>query len=380
LPPSASEPLARPTKIACLTPPGAGAIATLAIRGPEAWSVVRSLFRPNLVLQPSPGTLLFGRLGEEGQAADQVVLAVKSDGLEIHCHGGVEVVSFILEMFAARGVAPCTWQELSGELSPLKLLAQEQLLLAPTRTTATILLDQFQGAMERALTGIMERLRANDLAGADRLLSQLEQCSHLGRHLVEPFRIVIAGAPNVGKSSLINALAGYGRSLVSPIPGTTRDAICVRVALSGWPVELIDTAGLHVSEDPLEREGMARTRGALENADVRLWVLDRSAPPRLPPEDFTPDGWIINKSDLPAAWKDDSVPEGILVSALTGEGVTNLCQWLSRRLGVGEPLAPGTALAFTPYLADQISLARQAIVGQKQEEAMAILSNLCGVS
>ena len=245
-------------------------------------------------------------------------------------------------------------------------------------TTAVILLDQYHGAFERALLRIMACLEENDVAGALPLLSRLEETGRLGRHLVDPFRVVITGAPNVGKSSLVNAVAGFGRSLVSAIPGTTRDAVRVRMALAGWPVELIDTAGLHGSDDPLEQEGMARTHRAVADADVRLWVLDRSTAPLWPPETFQPDGWIINKSDLPAAWEDDKVPEGILMSALTSEGVTGLCKWLSRRLGTYDLLPDGKAVAFTPHLADHMTLAHRALEAQKPDEALAILRKLVG--
>src|SRR5438132_9586839 len=114
--------------------------------------------------------------------------------------------------------------------------------------------------------------------------------------------MVNARAPNDGKSSLVNVLAGFTRSVVSPIPGTTRDVVTTRIALDGWPVELVDTAGLHDSDDALEREGMARARAVLEQADLRLWVLDASVTPIFPSEALAFDGLVINKMDLHAAW------------------------------------------------------------------------------
>ena len=131
MPAYASESTASPTRLACLTPPGAGAIATLAIRGPGAWSVVRSLFTPKIMQQPPPGSIYFGRLGQDSQAADDVVLAVKDDVIEIHCHGGGAVVAWLQELFVQRGVLPCAWQELADAETPLTMMALEQLLLRP---------------------------------------------------------------------------------------------------------------------------------------------------------------------------------------------------------------------------------------------------------
>src|SRR5438132_4391844 len=102
-----------PTLIACLTPPGAGAIATLAVRGPDAWTITRSLFRGRLPDAPTAGKFYLGRFGEGTDACDEVVLAVKPRWLELHCHGGLEAVRFLRELFAARGVSAGSWQEVT---------------------------------------------------------------------------------------------------------------------------------------------------------------------------------------------------------------------------------------------------------------------------
>src|SRR5207237_6999014 len=139
---------------------------------------------------------------------------------------------------------------------PHRLLALEQLTRAPTVKTAAILLDQVHGAFDSASAEILGAIHTGDHAAALRRLARLAQTQRLGRHLVEPFRVVIAGAANVGKSSLVNACAGFTRSLVSSIAGTTRDVVSTRIALEGWPVELVDTAGFHESASALEKEGM----------------------------------------------------------------------------------------------------------------------------
>ena len=113
------------------------------------------------------------------------------------------------------------------------------------------------------------------------MLEALAARWHVGRHVVEPFRVVIAGAPNVGKSSLANAIAGYQRTIVSPTPGTTRDLVSTALAVEGWPIVLTDTAGLRLAGEDLEGRGIEQARAALAGADVVLWVLDASAVARL---------------------------------------------------------------------------------------------------
>ena len=345
------------TLIACLTPPGRGAIATLALRGPRAWSVVRELFQPlsgKLSQDPEAGRFRLGRL-----AGAEVVLAVRDDSVELHCHGGVEVVRLLLEVFAQHDIRNCSLQELerrSGQ-NPLRCLAQEALVQATTVRTAAILLDQFHGAFSRAVETIIAKLENNESAEGMRLLNELAERIPLGRHLIQPWQVVIAGAPNVGKSSLVNALAGFQRSVVASTPGTTRDVVTTLLAIDGWPVELADTAGWRHEAEMLEAEGIARARSAADSADLCLWLLDGSCKPIYP--DFAGKNLrlIINKVDLPAAWNWDEV-EGLRVSAKTNHGLEELCRNLSRWV-VPNPSPPGAAVPFTPELCQGIETARQ---------------------
>ena len=127
---------------------------------------------------------------------------------------------------------------------------------ARTQRTAAILLDQYHGALSRAMDEIRQAIDGGRDDAARRKIDALLGRADLGRHLVQPWRVVLAGRVNVGKSSLINALAGYGRSIVHPLPGTTRDAVTVTTAIDGWPVELCDTAGLRSGGDAVERAGI----------------------------------------------------------------------------------------------------------------------------
>jgi tRNA modification GTPase len=162
-----------------------------------------------------------------------------------------------------------------------------------------------------------------------------------GERLREGFVVVLAGPPNAGKSSLLNALAQRDAAIVSPVPGTTRDAIEVACDLGGLPVTLVDTAGLRETLDPIEREGVARTRARLDDADAILW-LDPLDDPFPPPANDTRYLHVRTKVDL-APDDGAAAKEGELrISARTGAGLTDLLDHLRRRaedaLGEGDAL------------------------------------------
>jgi tRNA modification GTPase len=348
--------MADPTYIACLTPPGKAAVASLAVRGPLAAGATRALFRPRhgtLPAELQAGQRWLGQIG--GDVGDTVVLAVKQGSpnvsLEIHCHGGPAVVRLIEERYARHGIAACSWQELQRHISgpAWQVAAQEWLVQASTARTAAILLDQYAGAFDRAMEGI--RTTPSDVARAK--LERLARLVPLGRHLLQPWSVVIAGAPNVGKSSLVNALAGYTRSLVAPTAGTTRDVVSTILAIDGWPVELSDTAGLRLAEGGIEQEGVTRAHDAAARADLRIWVFDGATEPAFPAESGLAWQMAINKCDLPPAWDWQSVPEALRVSARTGAGLTELCAAISAWLAP-EPPAAGEAVPFNPETCDEV--------------------------
>jgi tRNA modification GTPase len=365
-----------PTRLARLTPVGVGAIATLALRGPAAWTLVRDLARRPLPAEPTPGRFWWTPLGEAGGAADEVVIAVKQTApqpwLELHCHGGREIVRLLEELFAARGVEICTWQQLEDD--PLHAAALAVLTGALTVRTAAIALDQYQGALARALEEVRSALTRGDLEAADRVLADLERHAPVGRHLAVPWRVVIAGAPNVGKSSLVNALAGYQRSVVSAVPGTTRDVVTTLLAVDGWPIEVADTAGWRSTGDALEREGVARATAAMAAADLCLWVVDAAATPVWPAADAGPVRVVVNKIDLPAAWPLEGV-EAVRVSARTGAGLGELCQAIAGWL-VPEVPPPGAAVPFSAAVAAVVTAVRDLV---RAGAATAALDRLTGL-
>jgi tRNA modification GTPase len=354
------------TVVACLTPAGRAALATLSLHGPSAWEAVRSLFRTRqgsqLPANPEEGRFWLGRLGAD--VADDVVVAVKKaepiPWLEVHAHGGREVVRFLMELFTSRGLRECTWQEFVRRTEGNELCAAAAVALAEARTTRTaaILLDQYQGAFAQAVAAIRAALDRGEDGKASTQLADLANRASLGRHLTTPWHVVVAGAPNVGKSSLVNALAGYPRSVTSATPGTTRDVVTIGIAVDGWPIELADTAGQRMADSELEEEGIRRARETIAEADLCLWLLDGSAEPVWPEEKAGPVRMIINKTDLPAAWDWSRAIDALHVSARTGKGLDGLCAALSRWL-VPNPPPPGAAVPFTPELANWVEEAQR---------------------
>jgi tRNA modification GTPase len=320
------------TRVAVLTPPGTGAIATIELSGPRAWEFARTLFRPAgkpLPDVPELHRFWFGTLGEG--AGDEVILAACGDAVEVHCHGGRRVVRWVVEQFLALG---CVEGEPSRSDSVLDLLQR-----APTLRTASVLLDQLHGAFDAAVRRVLDSPHLDGL-------HDLARFADIGRHLVEPWKVIVAGPPNVGKSSLVNALAGFQRTVVSAVAGTTRDAVSVPLTFDGWPVELTDTAGLRDAEG-LEAEGIDRAKRVLAGADLVIWLIDATSPV-FPPEGHV--GLVVwNKADLAGC-------PGFAVSALTGHGVSELAAEIARRL-VPDPPPHGAAVPYTPALAAAVETA-----------------------
>jgi len=178
-----------------------------------------------------------------------------------------------------------------------------------------------------------EKLRVR-FSSVQKKIEELLATAGQGRMLREGVRVVIYGATNAGKSSLLNRLLGYDRAIVSDAPGTTRDTIEEVVNLRGIPIRITDTAGLRPSVDPLEREGMSRTEKSLELGDLLLHIVDRNAPK---PADFAErpneqtELLLLNKSDLPehADWSDS---DGLRISCMTEEGLGGLEEKIIERI------------------------------------------------
>jgi tRNA modification GTPase len=260
-----------------------------------------------------------------------------------------------------------SWQELtSGAAGLFETECLEALTRATTLRTAEILLQQQSGLLRSAL----EELQAAEwthegLTSIAERLDRLLRRSEFGLHLSQPWSVVVVGRPNVGKSSLINALVGYSRSIVYAEPGTTRDVVTAETAFDGWPFRLADTAGIRDEAEDLESAGIRLAEEQIAAADLQVLLLDTSHPPHA--DDFRflerwPDAIrIAHKCDLENVWPEDQLPaDALCVSSLTGEGVNSLADVLVHSLLPEVPEA-GTPVPITQRQVKLLAKSRQAL-------------------
>ncbi|MFV2069274.1 MAG: GTPase, partial [Pirellulales bacterium] len=216
-----------------------------------------------------------------------------------------------------------------------------------------------------------------DAERAVELLEAIVRYGTLGRHLTQPWRVVLTGRPNVGKSSLINQLLGYRRALVYPQPGTTRDVLTAVTAVDGWPIELADTAGQRTATDPIEAAGIRRADDRLSRADVVVIVFDASQPL------VTDDRRLMarhasalhayNKIDLAG---ESTVPAGAIgTSAISGEGINRLVAAIAERLVPNVPPV-GAAVPFDRRQVDLLHQTLDAVRMGRPAAALTILQSL----
>jgi tRNA modification GTPase len=366
----------RGPRAAILTANGPGAVAVVRIWGEGALAVADAAFRPHRGgrLAESPaGRPRVGRVGAGlGDEVVAIVLAGEPTEVEIQGHGGPAAIAMVMEALIEAGAEQARATAWVRHSAPSRLRGEARLDLPRSTTlrTAIHLLDQANGALDRELAGIARAVEAHPEAALDRLDALIAR-SEVGVHLVPGWRVVLAGRPNVGKSRMLNALLGFDRAIVDPSPGTTRDVVTSDTAFDGWPVTLADTAGIRTSDDPIERDGVARARSHQRSADLVLLVLDRSEP--LTDEDHRliaehPDALkVANKADLRGVWDFD----GLNVSAERGDGIDGLIAAIGRRL-VPEPPPGGSAIPFRPPHRLRLELIRRAVA--RGEKARAHLS------
>ncbi len=377
-------------RVAVLTGSGRGALAAVRVWGPGALAVADAAFRParGKPLRETPaGRLRLGRLGA-GRGDEVVALIVSIDPpeVEIQCHGGPAAVNLVVDALVALGAErrqPVAWVR-QASASLIEAEAEVDLVRAPTLRTAEILLEQAQGALSAAVRGVLDQLATHDHDSAREGLATLRRHASIGLRLVEGWRVVLVGRPNVGKSRLLNALAGYGRSIVDPTPGTTRDVVTVMTAFDGWPIELADTAGLRAAgeADPIEAAGIQAARTRQQAADLRLIVLDRSEPWTALDHEIqamsggaAPDPSLIvaSKADLPPAW--EPIERSIItISAERGDGLDTLIAAMARRV-VPRPTPPGAPVPFRPAHLRRIERALDALDRNQPEDAARTLTD-----
>ncbi len=315
-----------------------------------------------------------------------------AESVEIHCHGGRAAVERILADLRSTGVTVRPWKELIRRSEGLFHAEwTEALSQATTLRTAAILQGQLEAwsAFVAQLEGVFGLRRASPESVADKLRAELIgridallSWSAFARHLTTPWDVVLCGRPNVGKSSLLNALLGYNRAIVFDAPGTTRDLVSGETAFEGWPVRLTDTAGLRETTATIESEGIARARQRLEQADLCLLLVDLAQPPQQEDRRLLADRpeaiVVAHKCDLPDAWGAELPESALRVSSLTKEGLEALIDAIVARLVPDVP-QPGTPLPFTDRLVEWLWAVREALRTARSPE-MARLASELGLS
>ena len=369
----------RDTIAAIATPPGIGGLGLIRVSGPAAEGIARQLFRPS-----PPGNFLSHHLyhgeivsPETGAVLDEVLIAflmgprsyTGEDTLEINCHGGPLILRTVLEEVLRAGARPAERGEftkrafLNDRLDLAQAEAVLDIITAQTRPGLAAAVGRLQGKLSGRVEAIrseiidllagievdidfseddnVEKTTGDALTRIQEIIDRIAALAATYRQGLiyrEGISVVIAGRPNVGKSSLLNRLLGEKRAIVTSIPGTTRDFIEETVDLGGIPVRLTDTAGLRPPENAIEREGIDLVWERLETADAVLVLLDGSA-------DLTADDRellakmtakpllpVLNKSDLPQRLEEESLkgllregmPPAIRISAKYGDGIDRL--------------------------------------------------------
>lgn len=369
------------TIVAIATPPGRGGLGVIRISGPDASRIATQLVGRTKPLKPRHATLskLSAAVGVRHQPSqDHVVLTyfvapasyTGEDVVEISAHGSPVVLSGIVRAAIDAGARLAEPGEftlrafLNGKLDLIQSEAVADLINAVTPLQARTAFDQLEGTLttkigeiDRALFATIAKLEASldfpeegyhfvapqearsAIADVIRSIDALLMQAARGRLIREGAQVAIVGAPNVGKSSLFNALLNANRAIVTAIPGTTRDLLTERADIGGLSLSLIDTAGVRETSDVVEQEGVSRARETIGVADLTIVMLDRSRP--ISKEDrhlldstaTRPRIVVLNKDDLPAAANHG---EGVEISAKTGQGIDRLIQEIGQALGARE--------------------------------------------
>ena len=381
------SPLEHTTIVAPATPGGTGAISVVRLSGPDAFRVAGRLTG----LSPSdapPRTLRRCSVRNAPGEILDTALAVffpgphsftGEDVVEIHLHGNPVVVETVVRAACAAGAAPAEPGEFSrrafhrGKMDLTQAEGLCDLIAARTEEAARSALRQLRGGLREEIVPLRERLlslltlqeAAIDFAEEDDVpaitnvqlqervleitmrLEGLLRSYESGRRFRDGATVVIAGVANVGKSRLLNRMAGEERAIVMETPGTTRDYLHADIPIGGVPVTLIDTAGLRETADPVEREGVRRSREIVAAADLVLFVLDGSRAASTGDHSAydevasLPHLVLLNKSDLPAAEEGRGFAgagrRGALrLSAKTGEGIGDLVAAVAREVTPAE--------------------------------------------
>ena len=373
------------TIAAIATAPGEGAIAIVRLSGPESMTIADHLFRGQGAppSQRAAGTFLHGRIVTQEHTVDEVILLIyraphsytREDSIEIQGHGGTAAAQRILRAVldaGARIAEPGEFTKrafLNGRIDLLQAEAVLDLIRAQSERAASSALEQMEGKLSQTFDSIYEALLnvAADIEttldfSEDELppalmqsvmvrikavesdLKQLLATWSEGHRLREGVLIVIGGKPNVGKSTLLNRMLGVDRAIVNRMPGTTRDIIEEQMVINGYPVRIVDTAGLRSTDCEIEGEGIRRARKYVQKADILVYVIDGSQPIDGSDHEHLKDKvaartiLIANKSDLGVHASNKSYmtkSNCIVCSLLNGDGVDSILAMIGEILGGG---------------------------------------------
>lgn len=354
-------------RVAVLTPAGRGALAVIGVAGPGADTIVDRCFQSRSgrsVAGRDAGTVAFGRWRSVpgGTAEELVVVRYSPERVEVHCHGGVAASAAVVASLVDRGAVAVAWPEWLRAVgrTEIEVEAHEALCMAAGSKAARILCRQLAGALVAECERLERLWTTGDEPALAAALDRLERAARVGLRLTRPWRVVCTGVVNAGKSSLVNALAGHARSIVSSTPGTTRDALETRLVLDGWEVELVDTAGLRepgVVVGSTERAGIARAVAARADADLVLRVVPAAAARDAAAPSAPGELVVLSKCD---AGPPDEIPAGVVAtSASTGMGIERLAAEIVAALVPEERLEPDLLAGAVPFTARQVeSLSR----------------------
>jgi len=370
------------TIAAIATPPGIGGIAAIRISGPKSWEVARSISSP-IPHPPSPNSVRYADIvNNNNELIDKVLISffkspqsyTGEDVVEVSCHGGNITSKRLLKLILSQDVRiarPGEFTErayLNGKLDLAQAEAVAGLIHARSEAAARVSLQQLTGKLSEHIKEMRAKIldllalleleldfseedvsfqslesRKADLLELQGQIKQLISTFARGRIEREGLRVAIVGAPNAGKSTLLNRIVGDDRAIVSPHPGTTRDVVEAHLELSGHEVIFQDTAGLRDTEHEIETIGIERTRKTLNRADIVLLLVD-SASGELPGTAVLSEissrnaVIVLNKCDIVAGESFSLPPElkdmgakQFNISALTGAGVESLLSELTHR-------------------------------------------------
>lgn len=382
-----------------------GALAVIRISGEEALRICDRIFRGRKPLAAAAGyTVHYGEIVDDGRVLDDVLVTVfraprsytGEDAAEISCHGSQYIVSEILRLLTASGARMAGPGEftirayLAGKLDLSQAEAVADIIASSSRAAHALAANQMRGGYSDALEGLCEKLleltalleleldfSEEEVEFADRAqlreamqrigahIDALRNSFTLGNAIKEGVAVAITGAPNVGKSTLLNRLLNEERVLVSDIAGTTRDVIEERINIDGVVFRFLDTAGIRATDDRLEQMGIQRTMSSIERARIVIHMVDASTltgPVPAPDFPLRPGQkllTVVNKTDkAPAAWR---LPEGVVgISAKHGEGIDALCDALRESVDT-EALYHGDPVVSNSRHYEALSAAREAL-------------------